>query len=849
MKTKTILKNIASRVFAFLFFAAVCAVVFAFAAGFLKFSRGSHPEPDDTQPDLSGFESSIKQLESGQNVSGIGADTSQPPAISSEPDGSETVDDPTSPEAGDTTAAPQGTEAPPSLSYLKSRGYKLSWADWKSGFRLASVELGGDIAPLSALGSGTEKKVTERVPLTYEENGIEFLSYETRKVQRQSAELYMGYILIWAGKKDATELFPETELVTLPVSPETGPLPETEGGSPAANPPEGTEAAGTDTGTEAATGAVTAAPDPEPVVNVLHGQRAAVPGTDSLAIYSSEGKLIGVYPSADIIPAYTRDSEGRPLFTYGDKYLWLDEETGDFAESDYVDARDGRGLYFDYDPDFGTPDSAYKKYSVYETVTLANAIDKAHVYARFGVDWRIARALYEADPDFADIIAYIISPGHYYNLPFRMALLQAKKDIAAESREAAKTATQPPLTEAPEEPATEAPAEPLTGPASEPASETLTGQAGDASGEAPGQQAETQAATGETLPEPEDVTLPETAVADPGASGTGETSSGTEGDPGSTAVPETGSDPTEETTAGPETPSESWSADTSEPLSPGTGTMPEDTGDVTATEQLTEETTEYTWVSVEITYDAYRFAYGKTQPKADPSETSSTGYTISIYNQKTFSWATGYKYAKAYEFREGRAVTADDDGVVRVINVYGGSSVYLNRIYYPEDYDIGTYVHSFYIEPFYRDIYRLGYYYYDNGLMRIRHVETLSYNVNYYITDEDLLVDLYGKVYEIPAGFRLVSYSDGVLLLERNGLYGCYHKDGYWIAQPMYSYALPFVEGLCVLGLSDGTKGMIDTSGTVVLPFAYAEISAPSSGIISCYSEESGWQFFAKMKK
>ena len=86
-----------------------------------------------------------------------------------------------------------------------------------------------------------------------------------------------------------------------------------------------------------------------------------------------------------------------------------------------------------------------------------------------------------------------------------------------------------------------------------------------------------------------------------------------------------------------------------------------------------------------------------------------------------------------------------------------------------------------------------------------------------------------------------------MILLERDGLYGFMDYSGKWIAQPIYTDAEAFSEGLAVIGTADGRYGMIDTSGNIVVPFAYTHISSCSDGVIAVYSEESGWHILRKM--
>ena len=55
---------------------------------------------------------------------------------------------------------------------------------------------------------------------------------------------------------------------------------------------------------------------------------------------------------------------------------------------------------------------------------------------------------------------------------------------------------------------------------------------------------------------------------------------------------------------------------------------------------------------------------------------------------------------------------------------------------------------------------------------------------------------------------------------------------------------MPFVQGLAVLGYEDGTVGMIDTRGNIVMPFVYTSLSLPSSGVITAFCEGIGWETY-----
>ena len=105
----------------------------------------------------------------------------------------------------------------------------------------------------------------------------------------------------------------------------------------------------------------------------------------TLYLLNSQGTPLTKYDDTKYIPAYTRDKEGRPLFyqtvkeeieyptelgepdengnrpwlktaklkTETKKYFYLDTDGRTFKESDYIDAVDNRGLYFDYPAYYG----------------------------------------------------------------------------------------------------------------------------------------------------------------------------------------------------------------------------------------------------------------------------------------------------------------------------------------------------------------------------------------------------------------------------------------------------------------------------------------------------------------
>lgn len=210
-------------------------------------------------------------------------------------------------------------------------------------------------------------------------------------------------------------------------------------------------------------------------------------------------------------------------------------------------------------------------------------------------------------------------------------------------------------------------------------------------------------------------------------------------------------------------------------------------------------------------------------------------------------------YAKAYSFGpDGYALVKLTSGSVRIIDSTGkavhtaSAAAYT---YYPDGSDGGysILVQRMYMLPYVNDISAIGSGTVDKyGWMRIRiQLKGRSAGVKGKIVgDYETLINTSGKLFDIPKGYTLEGYSDGVLLLSKNGLYGYYSIEGKWIANPIYTFAAPFVQGLAAVGYKDGTVGMIDTNGNVVLPFAFRYISNVSSGLVAAYSDVGGWEIF-----
>ena len=217
---------------------------------------------------------------------------------------------------------------------------------------------------------------------------------------------------------------------------------------------------------------------------------------------------------------------------------------------------------------------------------------------------------------------------------------------------------------------------------------------------------------------------------------------------------------------------------------------------------------------------------------------------VNINTEKNYITA---KFLKAFNFSSNGLAVVGSSGSrnVKIINtanksVVGSSAWYI----FP---GTRTYVIYVYKLPDTFGIESIGCSGFDNGWLRVREqaLSRMASNKDTVYSDADILINADGKRFDIPDGYTLEGYSDGVLLLSNKlGNYGYYSINGYWIAQPIYTYARPFIQGLAVVGYADGTVGMIDTEGNIVMPFVFTSISDVSSGVICAYVEGVGWNTY-----
>ena len=343
-------------------------------------------------------------------------------------------------------------------------------------------------------------------------------------------------------------------------------------------------------------------------------------------------------------------------------------------------------------------------------------------------------------------------------------------------------------------------------------------------------------------------------------------------------IPPTTPETTEpETTAPDTTPSDTTTSDTttSDTTTSDTTTSDTTTSDTTTADTTTSDTTTSESVTQSANENAQLQALFALRQAARENSVQSgySNYTISEDGKSVFvelmakRWMFGrsnyidsdeyknapddkklseiYKYAGLYSFSEGLCATLDSMGRISFCDESGRAVITRNKYYYGQN---NRKLFTKYAEPLLLGIDSIGSLYFDEGLVRVRQLDWDSQYTDKLSGDYTYLLRADGSRFEIPAGYKLIAYSDGVLLLERGGYYGYYSAQGKWIAQPIYTYARPFAEGLGVIGFSNSKKGIIDRNGNIVVPFKYDYISQVSSGVISLYSDGK-WTIVAKVEK
>ena len=479
-------------------------------------------------------------------------------------------------------------------------------------------------------------------------------------------------------------------------------------------------------------------------------------------VFTSTGEKLFTEVTNFLYPALTRDKQNNPLFLINDAaypgYYYFDAD-GKLTKSDYNDETDNRGLYFDYVPTYGLSDNDIKTYSA--VISIKTEITSEVPYTEPLMTEPVTETVTDAPQDTE-------TPVTIYTEEVAVPPEEETTDIPADTEQVENTDI---FTDTEQIEYTD-----LPDPADTAAPEVTEDPAGT-------EQVTEELTTGEEFA-PVDETLPLEEVTEamtdelteaPAENTEAITEAPVTEDTVTTEAAETAEVP--ETTAEPET------------------TAPE----VTEPPVTTEPPPQYVVVDT-IYSDELRFAYG--------------------YNE--WYYITNYTYKEAYNFSEGYAAVVYPDNVLLYINRYGKIDYYLYRETHYVNPN-GRRAFSIYAAPVLRGLQSVGSFYFDKGYVRIRQLDTdkIYGNPDWIVGEYDYLIDDYGRRFNIPADYDLIAYSDGILLLERDGLYGYYSIEGRWIAQPIYTFARPFAEGLGVIGFNRGIKGVIVTEGNVVITFEY----------------------------
>jgi len=254
--------------------------------------------------------------------------------------------------------------------------------------------------------------------------------------------------------------------------------------------------------------------------------------------------------------------------------------------------------------------------------------------------------------------------------------------------------------------------------------------------------------------------------------------------------------------------------------------------------------------------------------KADESPKRIYSNTEGIFAYTSNYGTTAYRYNDTYGYFNGvAAVTIYDDSIETPTLSYisdryrtlitGSASSGNHGPYYNLS---GRRVSSVYRLPETTGVESIGYLYFDHGLVRIRQQEydfyhtydSLAYEYGHHYakcyTDSELILREDGSEFQLPRGYTVISYSDGIFCLMKDRKYGYFDYTGKWIVQPTYDSATYFSEGMAVVS-KGGKSALIDTNGNLLTPFVFDKIQPVSSGLIAAYEETVGWVILSKISQ
>ena len=224
------------------------------------------------------------------------------------------------------------------------------------------------------------------------------------------------------------------------------------------------------------------------------------------------------------------------------------------------------------------------------------------------------------------------------------------------------------------------------------------------------------------------------------------------------------------------------------------------------------------------------------------------------YQSTEHHWRTvAAEFNRAFNFREGFGIA------YREIRGWQGHNLLFigNRLYFHNEDGQVVNREFFGPDPFVPNESGatppnlMGFFYFDHGLTRVIH-KRLSAWENIVLEQREMLINTDFREFLLPMDYTVVAYSSGMILLEKDGRFGFMSYLGEWVAQPIYTYARPFFEGVAVLGTqtANGMRYMlIDRQGNIIAPMQYVHISNCTGGIIAMLDPNVGWTVLNKVRR
>ncbi len=157
----------------------------------------------------------------------------------------------------------------------------------------------------------------------------------------------------------------------------------------------------------------------------------------------------------------------------------------------------------------------------------------------------------------------------------------------------------------------------------------------------------------------------------------------------------------------------------------------------------------------------------------------------------------------------------------------------------------GTEVYDLYSLPETLTGASVGQLFFENGYVYAVATTYAAHNSTEALRSRTVLVNKDGKLLSLPEDYTVRAYSEGILVLEKNGRYGYYSCDGYWIADPVYKKAEPFAGGVGIVADPKGVYTAMDRQGNSLLPLPFDYLGSVSSGKMLGYQKDKGWMLFS----